>query len=148
MQQNQGAGTINDPSDEDEDRTVEIAFPLEGIRRPARRPVPPEAGDVAGKFLPLRVSGNYHRRLTVTGSGRFGQHYSDDLEELGITRRSLSHFVWPPTLQATIAGTRPGVRGEDLDDDGHVNRWVLTEDSRVSPVSARSRRWGSQLLTT
>ena len=83
MQQYQGAGTINDPSDEDEDRTVEIAFPLEGIRRPARRPVPPEAGDVADKFLPLRVSGNYHRRLTVTGSGRFGQHYSDDLEELG-----------------------------------------------------------------
>ena len=104
MQQYQGAGTINDPSDEDEDRTVEIAFPLEGIRRPARRPVPPEAGDVADKFLPLRVSGNYHRRLTVTGSGRFGQHYSDDLEELGITRRSLSHFVWPPTLQVTITG--------------------------------------------
>ena len=103
--------------------------------------------------------GNFSRfeyQVTITGGSRLpaaagsgsGDYYSDDLEELGITRRSLSHFVWPPTLQATIAGTRPGVRGEDLDDDGHVNRWVLTEDSRVSPVSARSRRWGSQLLTT
>ena len=116
-QQYQGAGTINDPSDEDEGWTVEIAFPWEGIRRPARRPVPPEAGDVWRVNFSRRVSGNYHGEAhgyrQREARAAWG-HYSDDLEELGIARRSLSHFVWPPALQATIRGTRPGFRRRGL----------------------------------
>ena len=196
-------GTINDPSDEDEGWTLEIAFPWEGIRRPAGRQVPPQAGDVwrvnfsrvewqvtitgeeahgyakvpktpednwvwshqglvnmhfpeqwgyvqfsdaaAGSApvdfeLPPEEEGKhllreiYYRQRNARAAGG---HYLGDLDELGIAQRSLSHFVWPPTLQVTDYGYEAWIQeATDLDGDGHVNRWVLTEDSRVRPVRA------------
>ena len=95
---------------------------------------------VALSYLPPEEEGKhllreiyYRQRNARARSG----HYLDDLEELGITQRTLNHFVWPPTLQATDYGYEAWIQeAADLNDDGHISRWVLTEDSHVRPVRA------------
>ncbi len=195
-------GTINDPGDEDEGWSVEIAFPWEGLRRPSRTAVPPEDGHIwrinfsrvqwrvvaaedgqgyvkvpgerednwvwspqglinmhfpeqwgyvrfahevvgpgaaGGDFeLPpedaaIRLLREIYWRQRVRA--RKGLAYAAVPESLGLAPRTMDGFHWPPGIAAAEHGYEAWVEeAADLHGDGAINRWLLTEDSRVRKV--------------
>lgn len=199
-------GTINQPADTDEGWSVEIAFPWDGLRQAAGRPVPPRDGDVwrvnfsrvEWQVDPAEDGQGYAKRKGLAednwvwspqglvnmhfpeqwGYVRFAtasvasapgsaddferpapeegcrllreiywrQHlfhererrFAQSLDSLGVAPRSLRGFLWPPRLRVTEYGYEAWVEeATDLEADGQISRWLLTEDSRVRKVAAR-----------
>lgn len=75
-------GTINQPDDEDEGWSVEVAFPWEGLRRPSLSPVPPQDSHV------WRI--NFSRVEWQVEAAEDGQGYSK------LEGTSEDNWVWSP----------------------------------------------------
>ena len=66
---------------------------------------------------------------------RKGQAYAAVPESLGLAPRTVDGFHWPPVIVAAEHGYEAWVEeAADLHGDGVINRWLLTEDSRVRKV--------------
>lgn len=60
------------------------------------------------------------------------KHFTTSLDTLGVAHRMMADFLWPPKISVTDYGWEAWVEEvTDLHDDGAINRWVITDDSRV-----------------
>ncbi|HJP29527.1 MAG TPA: carbohydrate-binding family 9-like protein [Candidatus Latescibacteria bacterium] len=64
------------------------------------------------------------------------KRYTASLDTLGVAHRIMTDFLWPPRVSVTDYGWEAWVEEvTDLHADGGINRWVITEDSRVVKAS-------------
>lgn len=129
-------GTLNDPSDEDEAWSVEIAFPWAVLAQAAGRPSPPAFGDI------WRVNfSRVHWRTRVV-DGRYEKLTDPD------TGKSLPEFNWVWSPQGLIAMHYPEMWGEVLfvpeattDFDAATEHAAITAAASLMPIYYRQKQW-------